>query len=309
MNILVTGYAGFIGSHLDAHLREKFPEANVYGLSKRELKGAIKCDLEDEDAVANAIEKIRPDQVYHLAGASRVSETGTFEEYFKSNFLATCSLIHAIERIQQPVDFFFSSSVHVYGNPTEEVSETSRSRPINVYGYSKYLAEEALRRASRDIPNFRVVVGRLYSCIGPGQATGFAVSDFCRKIVTAEQQSSSSIQTGPLDALRRFLDVRDTVQIFPKLLDQKDSAFEIYNVASPHEYQIKEILSILVSLSPSEIDVDTQAELNPNRFQGVRTSVDKLLGKLPNIRFRPIEETLSDMLSHMRTAPTSALTH
>ena len=253
--------------------------------------------LEDEQATFQLIQKVRPDRVYHFAGISRVSKEFSSQQYLTTNYMATLHLIKALERLAKPVSFFFASSVHVYGNPQEIVTETSPPHPQGPYGQSKYLAEEALRNQSTKNDQLKAIIGRLYNCIGPGQAEGFVASDLCRKIATLKRTQGTLLETGPLNTYRRFLDVRDAVSLIPQLFNiPTASQFEIYNIASEREVQIKEMVNILIKYAGISPKVESSGEASPNEFKGLRLSTDKLKKAIPGLGFRPIEETLKDML-------------
>lgn len=300
MATLITGAGGFIGRHLLAHLADTFPTETFQTLG---LTGAahprashVACDMLDEKKVAEAVTRLKPDRVYHLAGSARVTPNIGVPEYFASNYLTTMSLLQALERLGSPVRLFFSSSVHVYGNRDEIVTEETAVRPIGPYAFTKYLAEEAVRHATRRCDRLSAVVGRLYSCIGPTQAEGFVAADLCRKI-TELPKAGGVLKTGPLSGYRRFLDVRDAVRVFPTLVAAPlGSRFEIFNIASPHELTIGDMVDRLLKLSGKTPRVESAPE-GGNPFRGLKLDVGKLQRLFPPSGFRPIESTLRDMLA------------
>ena len=280
MTHLITGDSGFIGTNLAAYLFKAYPGARVVGLSQGPAGPAgvlhRQCDLANDEEVDEQIREWAPDYVYHLAGIARVLQSAGLPEYYRANVTATTFLLRALQRLEKPVRIFLASSVHVYGNRPDVVGEDTSVEPVGHYGFTKYLAERAVEEAVRNHPLFGAVVGRLYSCIGPGQAPGFV--------------------TGPLDAVRRFLDVRDAAPIFPQLLDQvKPGQFEVFNVASPHELRIRELVELLVKVSGRRCRIQSESDAHANPFQGLRVSVAKLTRALPSLQFRPIESTLTDI--------------
>lgn len=256
----------------------------------------FQMSLKDEDAVSAMLQEVRPQRIYHFAGLSRVSDEFSFDDYFSANFLSTTVLLEKIERRHEPVEFFFASSVHVYGNTSEVVTEGSPVHPQGPYGYTKYLAEEALRKKSQTLDGLRVIIGRLYNCIGPGQPPGFAASDLCYKVVDALQTGKSVIKTGPLTTYRRFLDVRDAVTAIASLFDASSAKCETYNIASERELQIGEILRILLNLATISPEIETTSQASANEFRGLRLSTERIRKILPGLTFRPIEVTLRDMV-------------
>lgn len=289
MRTLITGARGFIGRNLVDHLRRQRPEEEVFLLDRESLDDAIACDLTDVDATRGAVEATKPDRLFHLAGMSTVSGEIDFPQYFLANFLTTQNLLQALG--ERKCCFFLASSVHVYGSQTQPVAEDSEVHPANPYAYSKYLAEELIRQTVPDQPNLSAVIGRLYSCIGPGQGPGFVASDLCRKI--AELSPGETLKTGPLSAYRRFLDVRDLVGILDRLT-LACTGFEIVNVASPHELPIQSMLEKILKLAGVQPPVESTQQTG-NTFRGLQLKTDKLHRLLDKVEFRPIESTLKDM--------------
>jgi nucleoside-diphosphate-sugar epimerase len=296
---LITGAGGFIGNNLARHLKDRFPSDEIYsvGLTEGGPPGIphLRVNLARPDALVSFFRSYEPEEIYHLAGLSRVSDDIGIPEYFEANFLTTQALLDALESFQSPKRLFFSSSVHVYGNQSQVVSEDMPVHPIGPYGYTKYLAEEALRQRVKQTPNLGVVVGRLYSCVGPGQAGGFAIPDLVMKVASLPADNSAPLMVGPTSGYRTFLDVRDAVAIFPRLLGAiGPGGFEIVNVSSPHRLQIAEALQMILDVAGKRPEVRT-AQSPPNRFTGLSVSVEKLQRLVPQLSFRPFRQTLEDM--------------
>ena len=300
MKILITGASGFLGRYLIEHLRTKDPENAVFTVCRNPLTqdGASHTvmDLNDEKELDALVNRIRPNQIYHLAGIARIHESISVPDYFNNNTKSTIHLLRALKQLTQPVSLFFSSSVHVYGNQTETITEESPLHPLSAYAFTKYLAEEAIRSHVAENPNLSAVVGRLYSCFGPKQPEGFVAADLCKKILELSNSPDAILKVGPLKSYRRFLDVRDTVSVFLKLLEAKQkNRFEIFNLASPHELQIGEMLTILLQLSNKNPKIES-TETVINQFKGLQINTDKLHRFISPSHFRPVKETLGDMM-------------
>ncbi|MBI4402962.1 MAG: NAD(P)-dependent oxidoreductase [Deltaproteobacteria bacterium] len=300
MTTLVTGANGFLGKHLIRHISENFPGEHIVGIGKEDFNfpqiESLTMDLTDQAAVARTVQKFKPDRVYHLAGSARVQDDLGVPEYFAPNFLTTSMLISALGKLAQPVSLFFTSSVHVYGNQTETVTENSQVHPVSAYAFTKYLAEEALRMAIHTYPHLKVAVGRLYTCIGPDQSEGFVAADLCRRIRELSDEKSAVLNVGSLSGYRSFLDVRDAMRIFPQLLSRMaPNRFDVFNISSKNELTIAEVLEILLKISGKSPKIECHEDQFPNRFKGLRVSVKKLEDTLGTLDFRPIDSTLRDM--------------
>lgn len=301
MVTLVTGATGFLGKYLISHLRKIDPNEIIYGCAlNAETSDNLKIEsinLTDAEAVTVFIQKIKPTRVYHLAGIARVTKEIPFESYFLQNTIATQILLKALVSLNSPLDFFLTSSVHVYGNQTDIVTEKSELKPNGVYGFTKYLAEETLKTFIHQYPNLRGVVGRLYTCIGPNQALGFVASDICKKIKELQANAANILEVGPIDSFRRFTDARDMVTIFPLLLKASlDSRFEVFNIASPNNIQIGEMIQTLLDLAKVSATIVSTPSEN-NTFKGLNVDTSKMAEIIPASSFRPFESTLQDILA------------
>ena len=142
---------------------------------------------------------------------------------------------------------------------------------------------------------------RAFNHIGPGQASLFVVSDFCRQVAEIEKGIREPIiKVGNLAAKRDFTDVRDVVRAYVKLV-QVGEAGETYNVGSGNAQEIRQILNKVVAMSDREIRVET----DPNKIRPVDvpiieadiTKLNTLTGWKPVI---PVEQTIRETLDYWR---------
>lgn len=151
MNILVTGGAGYIGSHTARLLDTSGHHVVIYdNLSKghEAAVGALQFvqgDIADTALLEQTLRTERIDAVIHFAASSLVGESMEKpREYYRNNVMGTLNLLDAMLRcdVKQLV---FSSTAAVYGEPeTEQISETAAKRPTNVYGRTKWIMEQAM---------------------------------------------------------------------------------------------------------------------------------------------------------------------
>jgi len=155
-HILVTGGAGYIGSHTTRMLLDQGYQVTVvdnlstgyaWSVGDAEL---IQCDLRQPVELAGALRKKRFTGIIHFAGLSQVGESITQPlSYFDNNVTGSLNLIGYAA--QAGIDqFVFSSSAAVYGNPRAAViDETHAIAPINPYGKSKAMVETMLAESAR----------------------------------------------------------------------------------------------------------------------------------------------------------------
>ncbi len=178
MNILVTGAAGFIGSHLAERLTSL--DHNVIGLDclinnysktlkqlnitqvQKEGVEFFNLDLSQDDLSA-ATDNF--DFVFHLAAQPGIDATVPFDSYERNNIIATHRLLEAIKDSKALLGFVNISTSSVYGS-TAIGDESSTPKPISVYGVTKLAAEQLVLAESRN-KNITACSLRLFSVYGP----------------------------------------------------------------------------------------------------------------------------------------------
>jgi len=181
MRILVTGGAGYIGSHTllavlaaghAAHVVDNFsnahPEAlnRVRRLSNRDF-GVTRADLRDRAAMAAVVAEARPEAVIHFAGLKAVGESVARPlSYFDNNVGGTVALLEALQA--SPCRrFVFSSSATVYGDPDRlPIDEDHPRRATNPYGRTKLQIEEMLEDLAVSDPAWSIALLRYFNPVG-----------------------------------------------------------------------------------------------------------------------------------------------
>jgi UDP-glucose 4-epimerase len=153
--ILITGVAGYIGSHVLACLLENgYIKSQIYGIDnfstgiRNALLDAIDfqiLDLTDFEKTKKTVNEINPDIVIHLAGNrfARKSITNPFDVY-SGNTISTINLSEALRLSTKSCTIIFSSSCSVYGDKNTVVREEDTFEPISPYGRSKVMCESIL---------------------------------------------------------------------------------------------------------------------------------------------------------------------
>ena len=264
--ILITGAAGFTGSHLAERLSGG---AEVWAMDvcgdPVNLSGIlpegrfIRCDLLDSSAVLEAVSEIRPDALFHLAAQSIPSVSfDRPEETLRTNIFSTLNLLEAVKRASPATVFLNAGSGDEYGDVEERdlpVKETSELRPENPYAVSK-IAADFLSYQYWKSEGLSVVRLRPFNHFGPRQSERFVASSFARQIAEIEAgiREDRSLKVGNLESSRDFLHVRDVVSAYVILME-KGTYGEAYNVCSGRAVKIRELLEELLKLSKERIEV------------------------------------------------------
>lgn len=292
---MVVGANGFLGRYLVSELSRAGGEVISVVLKPRDgdPKSTVACDVSDPIQAGRLLSAHSPDRVYFLAGSGRVGNFQDNEVYFRQNTLSLTRFLEAAEMHGRKFQLFFSSSMHVYGNPTTNVLETTPVKPETYYGFTKFLAEKTLEDFANRRPGCEFIVGRMYTCIGPGQPGGFVVPDLCQKIRKLAPGQRLAVLNPK--GFRQFMDARDWAALLPLLWDAKGrTAFEYINIAQPRMSTIEEIARRLIEFSGTKVEIEAQPD-SGNLFLGIRVPPDKLQRWIPQFQFRPLETTLKEV--------------
>jgi UDP-glucose 4-epimerase len=215
MKILVTGGAGYIGSHMVRTLGDQGHDVVVYdnlstGHRESVLHGRlVVADLADTGALDALMEAENFEAVIHFAAHIVVEESVKDPiKYYRNNFVNALNLIEKC--VKHGVDkFIFSSTAAVYGIPEKiPVTETAPLSPINPYGSSKMMVEHALRDISRS-SDLRYVSLRYFNVAG---------ADPLSRIGQKYQNATHLITL----SLKTALGLRDSLKIFGTDYDTPD---------------------------------------------------------------------------------------
>jgi GDP-4-dehydro-6-deoxy-D-mannose reductase len=302
---LVTGAAGFAGSHLLDLLAQEGGGTVAWhrpgGAPPRELRGTRweAVDLHERDAVDAAIARARPSIVYHCAGAAHVGRSWeSTESTFATNVRGTHHLLQALERAAVTARVLIPSSALVYASAAEALTENHPLVPASPYGLSK-LAQEML--GGRTNGALAVTIARAFNHFGPRQDPYFVASGFARRIADIELgRWEPMISVGNLDARRDLTDVRDTVRAY-RLILERGRPGRPYNVCSGRAIAIRDLLDLLIARArvPVEVRVDP-ARYRPNDTPLLLGDPGRLRDELGWTAEIPIERTLDDLLDYWR---------
>lgn len=232
MNVLVTGGAGYIGSHVCKalfhmkHTPIAFDNLSRGGFLPQAAKwGPQVCgDINDHDLVLETLKSLEVDAVCHLAACTDVgaSVKDPFG-YYRTNANATMSLLEAISRYQTdrsgPFPVVFASSSAVYGAPTAlPVTEKTVLAPINPYGMTKLMGEVLMERFARS-HNMPAVSLRLFNVAGadPGGEVGDtnpAPNNLIPRLFRAARDGTPFEVYGDGSQVRDYVHVSDVAMAF-----------------------------------------------------------------------------------------------
>jgi UDP-glucose 4-epimerase len=294
MKILVTGGAGFIGSHLVERLLQLgYGVAVIDNLSQGSLKNLSACkrfpgfrfirgDVTRETDARRASRGC--DAVFHLAANPEV-RIGDTSVHFTQNILATFRVLEAAvgARMQR---FAFASSSTVYGDatrlPTPE--DYAPLEPISTYGASK-LASESLIAGYCHTYKIRGVTFRLANIVGARANQGVVV-DFVKKL----KHNPKRLEVlGDGTQTKSYLLVEDCVEAMVSAFEKSERLFEAYNVGAQDAIDVKTLARIVIDERKLE-NVEVECKGGPDGGRGWVGDVKNMwldVSKMSKLRWMP----------------------
>jgi GDP-4-dehydro-6-deoxy-D-mannose reductase len=304
--ILLTGAAGFVGTHLRPVLATAFPGADIIGISQYPHAGLTSLDVTDVAAVTTMVRHSRPDACIHLAAiaASALARRNP-DAAWRVNLHGTLALARAILETVPDCVFLFVSSSEVYGRSFRSggaLRETALLEPVSTYAATKAAADIAVGAMVTE--GLRAIRVRPFNHTGPGQSAEYVVAAFARQMARiASGLQAPVLKTGALDVRRDFLDVRDVCAAYAACLARADALEPgiILNIASGTPRRIGDVLAELLALAEVEAGVEmADTLLRPAEIPtaaGNASRARAVLAWRPTISW---ETTLSDVLADWR---------
>jgi GDP-4-dehydro-6-deoxy-D-mannose reductase len=305
--VLVTGAAGFVGSHLlelleqgdDWILAWLRPGTEPSVIGKR--VGWLSVEMHDRDAVHAAIAQSRPDAIYHLAGVPHVGDSWSHTyETFAGNVLATHYLFDALRRERLAPRVLVTSSATVYAPSSRAILESDPVNPNSPYGTSK-LAQEMVARRSWEDDGIPGLIARSFNHVGPRQSPSFVAPSMAKQIAEIEAGlRPPTLSMGNTESQRDIMDVRDTVRGYQAMMKSAQPGVP-YNVCSGTPTAIRSLVDLFISKARVKITIEQDpARFRPNDtplILGDRSRLQKDTGWMPQI---PLEKTVDDLLAFWR---------
>jgi UDP-glucose 4-epimerase len=311
---LITGGAGFIGSHLADYLLQRGESVIVIdnlstgrfsNIEHLEGRSGFECYIEDVRHESLTDELIRrADRVYHLAasvGVRLIIDKPT--ESLINNIVSTEKVLRSASRYRKPV--LVTSTSEVYGKSTREKFSESDDRVMGPtdksrWGYANSKAtDEFLAMAYYQETRLPVVIVRLFNTVGPRQTGqyGMVIPNF----VSQALRGLPITVYGDGEQTRCFIHVRDVVPALAELLTQPSAYGNVFNLGSNREVSVGKLAEMVVKAtgSRSEIVKVPYSEAYPPGFEDMQRRVPDIAKVASMIGFRPgrtLEDILADVI-------------
>ncbi|MEM6717745.1 MAG: NAD-dependent epimerase/dehydratase family protein [Bacteroidota bacterium] len=309
MKILITGIAGFIGSHVAEHLHHLGHEvigidnfSDYYPIALKNKNAAVlhskgitvlQADLREPIAIENLPDEIQ--YIFHFAAQPGIAATSTFEDYLTNNVIATQNLLtYALKQTSLQL-FVNIGTSSIYGlNAT--YPETVAPQPASHYGVTKLAAEQLVLCSSR-LNQLKACSLRLYSVYGSRERPDKL---FTKLLDCGLNQKEFPLFKGSLSHLRSFTHVSDIVKGIVSVIGKEEICNgEIFNIGTEAEYTTQQGVDAVEKLLQTTIKFK---ELPPRSGDQQRTKANiekarKLLNYNPTVT---LEEGVAEQLAWFR---------
>jgi UDP-glucose 4-epimerase len=284
-NYLITGGAGFIGSHflesiLDNTETEKVVVFDNLSTGKTEnipndkRIEFVKGDVGDNDAIERIFKNNKFDYIIHLAAIASVQDSIDHPVLaHKVNFDATLTLLECARKQGGVKRFVFASSAAVYGDkPDLPCRESSMVNPISPYGIDKYASE-------RFVVSYTQLFGvpstafRFFNVYGPRQNPSSSysgvISIFADRIL---HQGGTIVIFGDGEQTRDFVFVKDLVSVIQFAIQTEKAIGEVYNIGTGKQTSLNELAGVCSDVSGKNISI----EYKESRIGDIKHSVSDI---------------------------------
>lgn len=274
-NILVTGGAGYIGSHTckllaqQGHLPITYDNL-IYGHAQAVQWGPfIQGDIRDTEALSKVFAEYQPEAVIHFAAFAYVGESVEHpEKYYQNNVAGTLALLEVMRRFGCD-QFIFSSTCATYGNPQAlPLTEEHPQQPINPYGRSKLMIEQILADYSTAY-DFSSIALRYFNAAGADMDGDIGEdhepeTHLIPLTILAALEKRSAIEVYGTDydtpdgtAIRDYIHVADLADAHVRALDllQEEKKSRVFNLGTGTGTSVQSIIRTVEELSGRKVPV------------------------------------------------------
>ena len=301
MKALITGSAGFIGSHLYSELK-----SNGYDVLRCDLRSSeniLWMDIMDPKSIREVLSAYVPDVIVNMAGQANVGLSWKNPQQTVSlNTIGLINILEGVRELNPDIRVIAIGSSDEYGALKEAGTNVTEDTPINPmtpYAISKW-AQEQFAQLYVHSYGMNICMIRMFNLGGAGQAKGFMISDFTSGVAEVEAGLKDCLMVGNLDSARDFTHIDDACRAI-RLIMEKGVSGEVYNIASGTTYTAREILEQILALSGTEVSVVQDSKrMRPSDTPVVCGNHDKLTSHTGWMPEKGLTDILTDALQYWR---------
>lgn len=261
--ILVTGGAGFVGSHVTENLVSRGASVTtVDNLSAGEQKHIPEeaafhnVDIRDRDALTEVVHEVDPEVVIHLAAIHFIPYCNEHpEEAFDVNVMGTRNLLDATEGLENLERIVYTSTAAVYPPDAEPHSEDDSIGPMDIYGRTKLVGEDLLELFVNRTGT-PAASARLFNVYGPNETNPHLIPAILEQV----EDGSEAVLLGNLSPKRDFIWAGDVADALIALAFNHDSGHRSYNVGTGTAWSVREVAEKVGTALDRDLTVEQESE-------------------------------------------------
>lgn len=307
--IIITGANGFVSRYFIEYLNQNALGFDILGLDIASVTDLDihyqQINLTDKDFIHRVLTEYQPDYILHLASVSSVAQSWHKPvESFVNNTNIFLNLIESVRELNLKSRILSVGSSEEYGDyPADKMPlrENYELHPNNPYSVAR-VSQEYLSRVYANSFGVDIVMTRSFNHIGPRQKDTFVVSSFVKQIVEiAIGKRDNLVHVGNIEVIRDFLDVRDVVDAYYKILTQGKSG-EVYNVCKGEGVNLKEIINLASKALSIDVNLKIDEErIRPNESIMIIGDNSKLRNELNWSPKYSLDKTLCDIIEYWKS--------
>lgn len=308
--ILITGASGYIGTCLFKYLICK--NFNVFGLDKKKflLKGYnnrfYKVNLNNKKFLNKVLSSLKPDLIIHLAGESTLDGIKNKKKYVLNNSTATKNLITSM-KINNIKNIIFSSTAAVYNANINNLTESSKISPNNIYGSTKLHCEQLIKKNK---PHINYVIFRFFNVCSaiPKLKVGelhdpethlIPLATYKLRLRKSLKIYGNNYQTKDGTCIRDYIHISDLCLAFQKSINlfyTKEVLNRIFNLGSGRGYSVLEIINV-ISKKINLLNIKNFLIISPRRLGDNARLVCNYRKAFKFLKWKPKKSNLKKIIS------------
>ncbi|MEO6810742.1 MAG: NAD(P)-dependent oxidoreductase [Isosphaeraceae bacterium] len=304
---LVTGAAGFLGSHVvEQLLGRRIPVVALDSLHwgnlgylspfvDHPLFTLVVADIREAKALRGVFESFRPANVVHLAALHYIPAAVADPPLAVGiNVLGTQAVLSAstasgVER------FWFASTGDVYAPADEAHHEDDRKEPFNIYGLSKFQGEQLVALAAQSQPAMRFVVGRLFNLYGARETNPHILPEILKQL---RDRPGEPLRLGSLWPRRDLVPVTEAARAIIETTLQAPEGVTTLNIATGEARSMQEVIDLIGDLRGQPVPVETDPErVRPVERAHLQADVSRLKALIGWTPHADLRRGLADLLT------------
>tara|TARA_R100000935_G_scaffold58328_1_gene94922 strand:- start:1529 stop:2467 length:939 start_codon:yes stop_codon:yes gene_type:complete len=310
MKIIVTGAAGFIGSHLAEKLCKMGHEvigfdnfSNYYSVSLKRTNAKILMGLGiviiENDLRVEQLIKILPtdiDYIFHCAAQPGIASSSSFDDYLSNNIIATQNLVNFTSMCLSLKMFINIGTSSIYGQDVF-CNEEQTAKPVSNYGVTKLAAEQLVMSHSR-LGNFPACSLRLYSVYGSRERPD---KMFSQLISCALNGNKFPLFVGSLSHKRSFTHITDIIDGIIRVIGREEVCTnQVINLGTNKEYTTQHGIRTVEKLLNTEILINEQPARSGDQLR-TKAVIDKAIKLLKYNPTMSLEDGLKEQIKYFKT--------